>query len=305
MLTMRCCERESIYEEPWVLITDGCTVLTAETRKTIHKLCVMNTTYGWGTSLRSCTSAGLFHMDELVNEGHDIRILVLAQIGEKVEQCLLLVSWFGVTQLIGRAIVFQKTDKKRSAIQLFLVCYVVPSVSIHVKYISVSPVFHFMINSLMISDLLLRNAQNKLTLMYTIWGKRSLDTIGTIVNSKYPSEAWDNKFLELTERYKTGEATDIILLVFLFFTATTPEVRSRVYCVCVSVLYVDTSIHLAQVWYGEAKRLAIAGAGIQEVADEEDDLQQLGEGLAVPHLLARRRHRHHIWLEVVQLFLKL
>ena len=51
-----------------------------------------------------CTSAGLFHVDELVWKAHDIRILLLAQISKEVEQCLLQISCFGVTQLIGRRV---------------------------------------------------------------------------------------------------------------------------------------------------------------------------------------------------------
>lgn len=44
-----------------------------------------------------CTSAGLFHMDELIWKAHDIRILLLANIGEEVEQRLLQISRLGVT----------------------------------------------------------------------------------------------------------------------------------------------------------------------------------------------------------------
>lgn len=51
-----------------------------------------------------CTSAGLFHMDKLVCEAHDIRILFLAHISQEMEQRLLQVSRFGVTQLIGKEI---------------------------------------------------------------------------------------------------------------------------------------------------------------------------------------------------------
>ncbi len=38
------------------------------------------------------TSAGLFHMDELVCKAHDIRIMLLAHISEEVEQRLLQIS---------------------------------------------------------------------------------------------------------------------------------------------------------------------------------------------------------------------
>lgn len=70
----------------------------------------------WGQLGVTCTSAGLFHMDELIWKAHDIRILLLAHISEEVKQCLLQVSWFGVTQLNKRA--------KRSAVnqKVFNVC---------------------------------------------------------------------------------------------------------------------------------------------------------------------------------------
>ena len=38
------------------------------------------------------TSAGLLHVDEIVGEGHDLGILLLAHVGQEVQQCLLLVS---------------------------------------------------------------------------------------------------------------------------------------------------------------------------------------------------------------------
>lgn len=38
------------------------------------------------------TSAGLFHMRELIGKAHHIGVLLLTHISEKVEQCLLQVS---------------------------------------------------------------------------------------------------------------------------------------------------------------------------------------------------------------------
>lgn len=38
------------------------------------------------------TSAGLFHMDELIWKTHDVRILLLAHISQEMEQCLLQIS---------------------------------------------------------------------------------------------------------------------------------------------------------------------------------------------------------------------
>lgn len=63
--------------------------------------------------------------------------------------------------------------------------------------------------------------------------------------------------------------------------------------------------HLAQVRYGEAECGSVSRAGIHVVPDKKDDLQQLGKGLAFPELLAGSCHSHHIWLDVVQLLLKL
>lgn len=66
-----------------------------------------------------------------------------------------------------------------------------------------------------------------------------------------------------------------------------------------------TCFYLAQIRYGEAERLAVTRAGIHVVANEQDELQQLGEALARPELLTGRGHRHHVRLDVVQLLLKL
>ena len=49
----------------------------------------------------------------------------------------------------------------------------------------------------------------------------------------------------------------------------------------------------------EADGLCVLGAGVHDVADEEDQLEQLGELLALPHLLARRRRRHDVRLAVL------
>lgn len=46
-----------------------------------------------------CTSAGFFHMNEFVSKGHDIRMILLACVSQEVEQRLLQISWFGVTEL--------------------------------------------------------------------------------------------------------------------------------------------------------------------------------------------------------------
>jgi len=97
-------------------------------------------------------------------------------------------------------------------------------------------------------------------------------------------------------------------------------------CVCVCVCWLFTSrvvlsfaifcslslytpqpagLYLAQVGDGESEGHAIAGAGVHVVAHQQDDLQQLGERLALAQLLAGRRHRHHVGLDVVQLLLEL
>lgn len=70
----------------------------------------------------SCTSAGLFHMDELVCKAHDLRILLLAHISEEMEQRLLQISWFGVTQLIGRRIDLKMAHWKSNQSKVFNVC---------------------------------------------------------------------------------------------------------------------------------------------------------------------------------------
>lgn len=75
------------------------------------------------------------------------------------------------------------------------------------------------------------------------------------------------------------------------------------YCGCVS--YDPPSLHLAQVWYGEAECCSIARARIHIIPNKEDDLQQPGECITFPKLFASCCHRHHIRLDVVQLFLKL
>lgn len=41
---------------------------------------------------RHCTSAGLIHMNELIGKAHDVRMLLLAHIGQEVEQRLLQIS---------------------------------------------------------------------------------------------------------------------------------------------------------------------------------------------------------------------
>lgn len=63
--------------------------------------------------------------------------------------------------------------------------------------------------------------------------------------------------------------------------------------------------HLAQVTDAEAEGLGVARAGVHEVAHQQDDLQQLGEGLALAKFLTGGRHRHHVWLQVVELLVKL
>lgn len=75
------------------------------------------------------------------------------------------------------------------------------------------------------------------------------------------------------------------------------------YCGCVS--YDPPSLHLAQVWYGEAECCSIARARIHIIPNKEDDLQQPGECITFPKLFTSCCHRHHIRLDVVQLFLKL
>lgn len=65
------------------------------------------------------------------------------------------------------------------------------------------------------------------------------------------------------------------------------------------------SLHLAKVWDGETKSAAVSGASIHVIPNKEYDLQQLRESFTFPELLAGCGHRHHIWLYVVQLLLKL
>lgn len=43
-------------------------------------------------------------MNEIFCKAHDVRILLLAHIHKEMEQCLLQISCFGVTQLIGQTI---------------------------------------------------------------------------------------------------------------------------------------------------------------------------------------------------------
>ena len=66
----------------------------------------------------------------------------------------------------------------------------------------------------------------------------------------------------------------------------------------------DKKLHLCvvELWEVadvEADGLGVLGAGVHDVADEEDQLEQLGELLALPNLLARRRRRHDVRLAVL------
>ena len=65
------------------------------------------------------------------------------------------------------------------------------------------------------------------------------------------------------------------------------------------VLAVLGVVELGQVADVEADRLRVLGARVHDVADEQDQLQQLGELLALTHLLARRRRGHDVRLAVL------
>ena len=56
---------------------------------------------------------------------------------------------------------------------------------------------------------------------------------------------------------------------------------------------------LGQVADVEADRLRVLGARVHDVADEQDQLEHLGELLALPHLVARRRRSHDVRLAVL------
>ena len=67
------------------------------------------------------------------------------------------------------------------------------------------------------------------------------------------------------------------------------------------VLAVLGVVQLGQVTDVEAHRLRVLRTRVHDVADQQDQLQQLGELLALPDLLARRRRRDNVRLAVLSL----
>ncbi len=63
--------------------------------------------------------------------------------------------------------------------------------------------------------------------------------------------------------------------------------------------------HLAQVTDAEAESFGVAWSCVHEVSQQQCHLQQFGEALALPKLLASGRHCHHVRLDVIHLLLKL
>lgn len=63
--------------------------------------------------------------------------------------------------------------------------------------------------------------------------------------------------------------------------------------------------HLAQVTDAESESFGVAWSCVHEVSHQQRDLQQFGESLALPKLLAGGRHRHHFRLHVIHLLLEL
>ena len=65
------------------------------------------------------------------------------------------------------------------------------------------------------------------------------------------------------------------------------------------VLSVLGVVQLGQVTDVEAHRLRVLGPRVHDVADQQDQLQQLRELFALPHLLARRRRRDNVRLAIL------
>lgn len=62
---------------------------------------------------------------------------------------------------------------------------------------------------------------------------------------------------------------------------------------------------LAQVADAEAKGSGVTWAGVHVVANEQDDLKELGKVIALDQLLARCSHGHDVRLHVIYLLFKL
>lgn len=54
----------------------------------------------------------------------------------------------------------------------------------------------------------------------------------------------------------------------------------------------------------EAKRLGVPRAGVHVIADQQHQLQEFAEALALLHFLAGERHIHDVWPDVVHLLLE-
>ena len=70
---------------------------------------------------------------------------------------------------------------------------------------------------------------------------------------------------------------------------------------CVSDLWV---CYLAEEIDVETKRLSVPRARVHVVADQQHQLQEFGEALALLHLLAGERHVHDVRSDVVHLLLE-
>lgn len=73
----------------------------------------------------------------------------------------------------------------------------------------------------------------------------------------------------------------------------------------VSVHIWSKQSHLAQITDAEAERFGVSRAGVHVVSQQQRDLQQFGEALALSELLAGGGYGHHVRLDVIHLLIEL